>query len=120
MTSLRTRRPHLDSDTFIAAAESEPASLQDEAAGQPKVKPPLRSTRASAGGNRRGGAKPWEDPRVRDDVAKAFNLRLPEPLKLKLDFIREQTRVSVHEFIMTVLVPAVDLEIERLEREEKS
>ena len=120
MTSLRTRRPRLDSDTFIAAAESEPAPTQDEVAGQPRIKSPVRrSTRVKADGSRRGGTKPWEDPSVRDDVAKTFNLRLPEPLKLKLDFIREQTRVSVHEFIMTALVPAVNLEIERLEREEE-
>jgi predicted transcriptional regulator len=51
-------------------------------------------------------------------MIKAFNLRLPEPLKLKLDFIRARTRVSVHEFIMEALVPAVDREIERLEEEQ--
>jgi hypothetical protein len=49
-------------------------------------------------------------------VTKLYNLRLPEPLKLKLDFIRRETRVSVHEFIMNSLVPAVDAEIERLKR----
>jgi hypothetical protein len=53
---------------------------------------------------------------VRPDVIKTFNLRLPEPLKLKLDFIRAHTRVSVHEFVMAALIPAVDREIERLER----
>ena len=68
---------------------------------------------------RGGGARPWEDAAVRGDVLKAFNLRLPEPLKLKLDFIRDATRVSVHEFIMSALVPAVDAEIKRLEKTEK-
>lgn len=53
---------------------------------------------------------------MRPDVIKTFNLRLPEPLKLKLDFIRAHTRVSVHEFVMAALIPAVDREIERLER----
>lgn len=122
MTSLRTRRPRLDSDSFIAAAESEPApSPKDESASRSEAAPSVQqSTRAKADGSRRGSPKPWEGPSVRADVAKTFNLRLPEPLKLKLDFIREQTRVSVHEFIMTALVPAVDLEIERLERRKKS
>jgi hypothetical protein len=49
-------------------------------------------------------------------VTKAYNLRLPEPLKLKLDFIRHETRVSVHEFILSSLIPAVEAELERLKR----
>jgi hypothetical protein len=59
---------------------------------------------------------PWAAPGVRVDVTKAYNLRLPEPLKLKLDFIRQQTRVSVHEFILSSLIPAVEAELERLKR----
>jgi hypothetical protein len=93
MANLRTRRPRLDPDSFIAAADV-----------------PLP-------GEGREEIPPWERPGVRDDVTKPFNLRLPEPLKLKLDHIRGRTRVSVHEFIMAALVPAVEAEIERLHRE---
>ena len=63
--------------------------------------------------------RPWEAAGVREDVRKPFNLRLPEPLKLKLDFIRKATRISAHEFIMNALLPAVELELKRLERERK-
>src|SRR4051794_23872550 len=89
VANLRTRRPRLDPDSFIAGAEA------------PKYQP---APRAPAGkepaGEGRGETPLWEQPGVRADVAKPFNLRLPEPLKLKLDHIRERTRVSVHEFIM--------------------
>jgi hypothetical protein len=62
---------------------------------------------------------PWTRPEVRADVTKPFNLRLPEPVKLKLDFIRRETRISVHEFIMASLLPAVDAEIERLQQKSR-
>ena len=125
MASLRTRRPHLDPDAFIAAAEDKPVpeqSAEDQSAprgqssgmSEPK---PLARTRAANG--REGRDRPWEAPGVRPDVTKAFNLRLPEPLKLKLDFIRDQTRISIHEFIMDALTPAIDLEIQRLEKQKK-
>lgn len=119
MASLRTRRPRLDPDAFIAAAEDAPSSTPAAAAsGNPSNdKASNRPSRKRSTSSRRGEVKPWKDPSVRTDMIKAFNLRLPEPLKLKLDYIRARTRVSVHEFIMDALVPAVDREIERLEGE---
>ena len=110
MANLRTRRPRLDPESFIAAAEAPP--------GPTAVAPPA----AAAGGGReegRGEPLPWQQPNVRADVTKPFNLRLPEPLKLKLDYIRQRTRVSVHEFVMAALVPAVEAELERLRRDER-
>jgi hypothetical protein len=62
---------------------------------------------------------PWERPGVRADVTKPFNLRPPEALKLKLDHIHDRTRVSVHEFVMATLIPAVEAELERLKRERR-
>jgi hypothetical protein len=121
VANLRTRRPRLDADSFIAGAEAAPPEPEPTAAVAPARRETApaakRPPRAKAGQGRGGGPQPWEAPSVRADVTKAFNLRLPEPLKLKLDFIRERTRVSVHEFIMTALAPAVDREIERLTRE---
>ncbi|MEM7662789.1 MAG: hypothetical protein AAF292_11105 [Pseudomonadota bacterium] len=55
----------------------------------------------------------WNDPSVRDDVTKVFNLRLSEATKLKLDFIGKANR-SAHQFCLDVLIPAIDDEIERL------
>lgn len=113
MANLRTRRPRLDPDSFIAAAEatSEPTVVAPSA-------PPTTSPVAKAN-EERGVPLPWQQPGVRADVAKPFNLRLPEPLKLKLEYIRERTRISVHEFIMEALIPAVEAELERLKHERR-
>ena len=109
MANLRTRRPRLDPDSFIAAAEAPQPDARPEPAPSPRAMP------QPPGAGREGGL-PWEQPGVRADVAKPFNLRLPEPVKLKLDYIRERTRVSVHEFVMSALVPAVEAELDRLRR----
>ena len=125
MANLRTRRPHLDPEAFIAAAEGQPAperNAEDRSApkgrssGMSESKSSVRARATTVPGGRE---RPWEAPGVRPDVTKAFNLRLPEPLKLKLDFIRDQTRISIHEFIMDALTPMVDLEIQRLEKQKK-
>lgn len=41
---------------------------------------------------------PWEEPGVREDVTKVYNLRLPEPYLLKLKYIAEHTPDSMHKF----------------------
>ena len=56
----------------------------------------------------------WENPRVREDVQKAYNLRLPEPYLLKLKYIAEHTPDSMHKFCLNVLLPAIDERIEEL------
>ena len=115
MAKLRTRRPQLDSASFIAAAEASAQPTNEPSTKSAPVHTAPRQARAR--GQARGDDQPWTRPDVRADVTKPFNLRLPEPVKLKLDFIRRETRISVHEFIMTSLLPAVDAEIERLQRE---
>ncbi|BBL77423.1 hypothetical protein MishRS11D_45210 (plasmid) [Methylomagnum ishizawai] len=57
---------------------------------------------------------PWEHPRVRHDVQKVYNLRLPEPYLLKLKFIAGNTPGSMQRFCLDALLPAIDAEIERL------
>ena len=57
---------------------------------------------------------PWEDPRVREDVLKVYNLRLPEPYLLKLKFIAEHTPDSMQKFCLENLLPAIDARIEQL------
>jgi hypothetical protein len=115
VAKLRTRRPQLDPAIFIAAAEASAQPASPPAAKPASVHPASRQTKTRGQG--RGDDRPWTRPDVREDVTKPFNLRLPEPVKLKLDFIRRETRISVHEFIMTSLLPAVEAEIERLQRE---
>jgi hypothetical protein len=57
---------------------------------------------------------PWEDPKVRDDVLKVYNLRLPEPYLLKLKYIAEHTPDSMQTFCLDALLPAIDTKIEQL------
>ena len=57
---------------------------------------------------------PWAAPGVREDVAKAFNLRLPEPDLLKLKYIADHTPDSLQQFCQRVLLPAIEAKIEEL------
>ena len=61
---------------------------------------------------------PWDAPGVRDDVAKVFNLRLPEPYLLKLRWLAERSPKSMQTICMDALQPAIDRAIrEALKRE---
>lgn len=57
---------------------------------------------------------PWEEPGVREDVTKVFNLRLTEPYFLKLKYISDQTPDSMQQFCLSVLLPAIDTKIDGL------
>ena len=57
---------------------------------------------------------PWNDPKVREDVLKLYNLRLPEPYLLKLKYIAEHTPDSMQKFCLDALLPAIDAKIEQL------
>jgi hypothetical protein len=57
---------------------------------------------------------PWEGPKVRDDVQKVYNLRLPEAYLMKLKFIAENTPDSMQKFCLDALLPAIDTKIEEL------
>jgi hypothetical protein len=59
-------------------------------------------------------AYPWEESRIREDVNKIYNLRLPEAYLLKLKYISENTPGSMHKFCLTVLLDAIDEKIEEL------
>ena len=55
---------------------------------------------------------PWQDEKVRDDVIKTFNLRLPEPLFLKLKFLADNTkRTSMHGICIDALEPTIEREV---------
>lgn len=57
---------------------------------------------------------PWEDPRVRKDVRKVYNLRLPEPYFLKLRHIAEHRQSSMQQVCLDVLLPAIDERVREL------
>jgi hypothetical protein len=57
---------------------------------------------------------PWEDAKVREDVLKVYNLRLPEAYLFKLKYIAENTPDSMQQFCLGALLPAIDAKIEEL------
>lgn len=57
---------------------------------------------------------PWEDPMVREDVIKSVNLRLSEPVLLKLQYVAEKTRKSQQELIREALIPHLDSILQQL------
>ena len=59
------------------------------------------------------GRFPWEDPALRRDVLKTFNIRLSEPVKAKLQWLSENTPKSMHQ----IAIEAVESEIDRQIRE---
>ena len=51
---------------------------------------------------------PWEDPKVRDDVFKPFNLRLPEEYYLKLDYLSKIKKESKQRICLDILLSEID------------
>ena len=96
----RTPRKEQQETAFIEGAERQTdRATQVE---QRKAKVPV------------AGEFPWEAPSVREDVAKVYNLRLPEAYLLKLRYIAEHTPDSMQKFCLDVLLPAIDQKIEEL------
>lgn len=57
---------------------------------------------------------PWQEDRVREDVTKLYNLRLPEPYFLKLKYIANNTSDSMQTFCLNVVQKAIDAKIAKL------
>ncbi|MFC1836805.1 hypothetical protein ACFL2Q_19125 [Thermodesulfobacteriota bacterium] len=62
---------------------------------------------------------PWEDPSLRADVQKIFNLRIPEPYLVKLRYIADHTPLSMQSFCREILLAAIDEKIEELKEDEQ-
>ncbi|MGZ8182288.1 MAG: hypothetical protein ACXWT1_10045 [Methylobacter sp.] len=96
MSELKSRPPSKankqDLDAFLSGAEK-------------KVNPTPAPQKA---------VYPWEAAGIRDDVAKVYNLRLPEPYLLKLKYIAEHTPDSMQKFCLNVLQEAIDAKIDEL------
>jgi len=100
----KTRQPNIDD--FISGADEKTKLPETEVAGtvkkekpQPKPKKTLYS---------------WEEPGVRDDVNKVYNLRLPEAYLLKLKYIADNTPDSMQKFCLQVVQEAIDEKIKQL------
>jgi hypothetical protein len=59
-------------------------------------------------------AYPWQGDKIREDVLKVYNLRLPEAYLLKLKYIADHTPGSMQKFCLDALLPAIDKEINKL------
>lgn len=57
---------------------------------------------------------PWQEPGIRDDVLKVYNLRLPEPYLLKLKYIADNTPDSMQKFCLQIIQEAIDKKIDDL------
>ena len=85
--SLRSRPPHIGGgdtgamDAFIGGAgvQTTPEPVTPPESAPPEPAPPERVL------------YPWDAPGVRADIAKVFNLRLPEPYLFKLPSISPST-----------------------------
>jgi hypothetical protein len=104
-----TRKPKAPTtpavEDFIAAA-GQPATVSDDTKSFHTISYDTESYGIEA--------LPWEDPKVREDVLKVYNLRLPEPYLLKLKYIAEHTPDSMQKFCLDALLPAIDAKIEAL------
>jgi hypothetical protein len=57
---------------------------------------------------------PWQEPHIRADVSKVYNLRLSEAYMLKLKYIAEHTPDSMQKFCLGILEKAIDDKINEL------
>ncbi len=90
------KRPDIkavDADSFIRGAEATPE--------------PEKPTSTEA--------MPWDSMNPR--IVKGINLRLPEPVWGKLDFLRERTNKSIQRIIMEALLPEIDKQIQYITEE---
>ena len=51
---------------------------------------------------------PWENGKVRKDVYKTFNLRLPEEYYVKLNYLSQLKKDSKHKVCLDILLPEID------------
>ena len=58
----------------------------------------------------RKAKKPWEESEVSERVLKSVLIKMPEPLKLKLDYVLDNTpgRKSMQKFILELVEEAVE------------
>ena len=94
----------------IAGAAQRTAVVEQIATSQP----PKHESKPQAAQGRGVSRHPWEERKLRDDVLKVYNLRLPEPYLLKLKYIAEHTPGSMHQFCLDALLPAIDKKITKL------
>lgn len=106
---LSSRPPQIGrGDPEALAAFISGAGVQTESAAPPPLIPAIPDPAPEP------EPYPWAAPGIRADVAKVYNLRLPEPYLLKLKYIADHTPGSMQQFCLKALLPAIDAQIETL------
>ena len=112
MTSkLRSKPPSSSAEEFISGAHQRTVEMEQNDTPQLLKTSESRSRRMRVASVL---SAPWEDPQVRADVLKVYNLRLPEPYLIKLKYIAAHTPDSMHQFCIGVLLPAIDKKVKEL------
>jgi hypothetical protein len=57
---------------------------------------------------------PWQNPRVRDDMMRALNIEVTEPVKLKLDWLAYNTKTPKRLMVQAALEAYIKREFDRL------
>lgn len=81
----------------------------DDFSSAAEKRPPGPASGRSKPSAQKSVVRPWEEPGVRDDVVKQFQLRMSEPDKLKLQWLKEEGLIkSEHAFILEVVKAAIE------------
>lgn len=51
---------------------------------------------------------PWDKPNVREDLKKTFNLRLSEKDFIKLEYLSQINKESMHKICIDILIPKIN------------
>ena len=109
MTNKMRSRPPGTVEEFIGGGSEANSGTTENTASSP--------TKPKDAATKRQKRFPWNEPSVREDVIKTYNLRLPEPYMLKLRYIAEHTPASMQKYCLSVLIPAIDKKLLEIEGE---
>jgi hypothetical protein len=87
---------------IISGATASPATVPGLTASRPDIRPPPRI------------AVPWKAAHVRQDLLVQVNVRLPEPIAMKLKHVSHMTDQQKQELVAEALEPLLDAKLREL------
>lgn len=107
--TLSAKPPMMTKNTdYIAKKEQEMNFINEGWVTVPSPNLPQTETVSSASNNINAV---WAPNGARDDVVKSFNLRLSEPVLLKLKYVAQQQRLSINSICTRLIKEFVDKEL---------
>lgn len=119
MSELKSKlpgKPKQDIDAFILGADAKAKTPDISVTDEPLSNEKTKEKVLSKSKEKSKVVYAWEEPGIRDDVLKVYNLRLPEAYLLKLKYISENTPDSMQKFCLNVIQSAIDDKISELIR----